>query len=194
MSYRSVPEESPTREPFHKSVPHVSPHKSVPHVPPHKSVPQEFATRVSHKSIPQEFATRGVSYKCRARVTHKSILRVSHRVSYKSDPHKCRARVSRDIRVKRVPQECPTRVSHKSVRQERSTRVSKCPTRVSYKRIHQTFLQECPTMVSPRVSHTVSYKSVPQESKVSPSISLSVRAGQHAWRSTCVSGSVRSRS
>ena len=52
MSYKSVPEECPTRvsRVSHKSVPQES-HKS-------KSVPQECPTRVSQKSVPQECPTR----------------------------------------------------------------------------------------------------------------------------------------
>ena len=97
MSYKSVPQELPTR---------VS----------HKSVLQEYPTRVSYKSVPQE---------CPATVSHKSVLqerptRASYksvpqefptRVSHKSVPQECPVRVSH----KSFLQECPTRVSYKSV-------------------------------------------------------------------------------
>ena len=92
MSYKSVPEECPTRV-SQNSAPQELPtrvtHKSVLQVS-HKSVLQECPTRVSCKSAPQE---------CPTRVTHKSFLQ------------ECPTRVSR----KSVPEECPTRVSYKSV-------------------------------------------------------------------------------
>ena len=116
MSYKSVPQEFPTR---------VS----------RKSVPQECPTRVSHKSIPQECPTR-VSYKsvpqeCPTRVSHESVLQeCPTRVSYKSAFQECPTRVS----CKSVSQECPTRrVTHKSILQE-------CPTRVSYKSVIWTYV------------------------------------------------------
>ena len=113
MSYKSVPQECPTRVPY-KSVPQECPtrvsHKSVLQESPTrvscKSVPYECPTRVSYKSVPQEFPTR---------VSHKSVLQeCPTRVSYKSVPQECPTRVSR----KSVPQEFPTRVTHKSVLQE----------------------------------------------------------------------------
>ena len=63
MSYKSVPQECPTRV-SHKSVPQECPIRVS-----HKSVLQECPTRVSYKSGPQECATR-VSH----RVSRKSVL------------------------------------------------------------------------------------------------------------------------
>ena len=65
MSYKSVPQECPTRV-SHKSVPQECPirvsHKSVLQESPtrvsYKSDPQECPTRVSQKSVPQECPTR----------------------------------------------------------------------------------------------------------------------------------------
>ena len=113
MSYKTVPQEFPTR---------VS----------HKSVPQECPTRVSYKSVLQECLTE-----CPTRVCDKSVpYEFPARVSYKSVPQECPTRVSRRLSHKRVPQECPsecpTRVSYKSDPQE-------CPTRVSYKSVICSF-------------------------------------------------------
>ena len=73
MSYRSIPQECPTRV-SHKSVPQECPTRAS-----YKSVPQECPTRVSHKSFLQECPTR-VSYKsvlqeCPRRKSHKSVLK-----------------------------------------------------------------------------------------------------------------------
>ena len=76
MSYRSIPQECPTRV-SHKSVPQ----ECLTRVS-YKSVPQECPTRVSHKSFLQECPTR-VSYKsvlqeCPRRKSHKSVLQECH--------------------------------------------------------------------------------------------------------------------
>ena len=80
MSYKSVPQECPTRVSY-------------------KSVPQECPTRVSHKSFRQE---------CPIRVSHKSVLQeCPTRVSYKSGPQECATRVSYRVSRKSILQECP---------------------------------------------------------------------------------------
>ena len=119
MSYKSVPQESPTR---------VS----------GKSAPQDFSTRVSREIDRQECPTRvadmSVLQECPTRVSYKSVPQdFSARVSCKSGRQEWPTRVSH----KSVPQECPTRVSHKTFPPE-------CPARVADK----SGVQECPTRVS----------------------------------------------
>ena len=71
MSYKSVPQECPTRV-SHKSVPQECPIRVS-----HKSVLQKCPTRVSYKSDPQEcprVSCKSVLQGCPTRVSYKSVI------------------------------------------------------------------------------------------------------------------------